>query len=73
MTAFLKAFETFAVWLKPVGRPLLIAVLAIAGICMMVPSEEFHQKATKIIPWALIGFAILFAAVELGSGFSSNF
>lgn len=73
MQAFLKAFEDVAVWLKPIGKPLLIIVLAVAGICMMIPSEEFHSKATKIIPWALLGFAVLFAAVEIGAGFSSNF
>jgi hypothetical protein len=72
-TGLMGAFYAIIDWMQPYALPLLILAFVIAGIMMIIPSEEFHQKAVKIIPFALLGFSLVMTAIELAASLNSKF
>lgn len=72
-TGLMGAFYAVIDWIQPYTLPLLILAFLIAGVMMMIPSEEFHQKAAKIIPWALLGCSIAMTAIEVAGSIHSKF
>lgn len=73
MQNFINAITNFCTSVQPLAKPLMILSMIVGGICLIIPSEEFHHKAMKVIPFALVGFAVVMCALELGASYASNF
>ena len=73
MNNFINAINNLVTMVQPIGKPLLIVAVLVGGLCLMIPNQEFHAKAAKIIPGAMVGFALVIGAVELAATFASNF
>ena len=45
---------------------LTVSALVITGIMFVIPSDETHRKATKALPFIIIGSIIAIGAVYIG-------
>lgn len=66
MDKFAENINTLITELIPYTWVLAVAALLITGVMFIIPSEETHKKATRALPFIIIGSIVAIGAVYIG-------
>lgn len=57
----------------PIGIFLIIAVLTIIALAFILPLQKYRDWAKEQILWVLLGAALLYKVIDVGTGIVQSF
>lgn len=73
MTNFMTGIYNFVTSYGPYIYMLAAASIVVVGVMFIIPSDEIHKKAIKLLPFVLIGVGIVLGATTFAREISATF
>ena len=73
MSNLMNSIHTLVTTWRPLVYILVAVSLLVIGVMFVVPSQEVKQKATRALPWVIIGCGVALLATTIAQEISNAF